>query len=162
MGAGREMLLREQRQVQETPTRNQWSKMKDLIVSVKVWQKQKLGSIGDRSYEAECLFSLVCIVICLCYTAGPQQGCGGYLTSSNSTFSSPDSNSDGRYDKSLNCIWFITAPVNKQIRLTFNTFVLETESPRRGCVYDYVKVSLSCFLKGSTNPRIYYTRFQFL
>ncbi|XP_040824205.1 cubilin [Ochotona curzoniae] len=73
-------------------------------------------------------------------TLGPQQGCGGYLTSSNSTFSSPDSNSDGRYDKSLNCIWFITAPVNKQIRLTFNTFVLETESPRRGCVYDYVKM----------------------
>ncbi|XP_074049030.1 cubilin [Macrotis lagotis] len=73
-------------------------------------------------------------------TLGPQQGCGGYLTSSNSTFASPDSNADGRYDKNLNCIWVISAPLNKVINLTFNTFSLEAISSFQRCVFDYVKV----------------------
>ncbi|KAG8515901.1 Cubilin, partial [Galemys pyrenaicus] len=73
-------------------------------------------------------------------TLGPRQGCGGYLTGSNDTFASPDSDLNGRYDKNLNCIWFITAPVNKLIKLTFNTFVLEAASFFQRCLYDYVKV----------------------
>ncbi|XP_015441120.1 cubilin isoform X1 [Pteropus alecto] len=73
-------------------------------------------------------------------TLGPRQGCGGYLTGSNYTFASPDSDSDGRYDKYLNCIWFIIAPVNKQIKLTFNTFALESASIFQRCIYDYVKI----------------------
>ncbi|XP_037366570.1 cubilin isoform X2 [Talpa occidentalis] len=73
-------------------------------------------------------------------TLGPRQGCGGYLTGSNGTFASPDSDLNGRYDKSLNCIWFITAPVNKLIKLTFNTFVLEAASSFQRCLYDYVKL----------------------
>nr|XP_023417709.1 cubilin [Cavia porcellus] len=71
-------------------------------------------------------------------TLGPQHGCGGYLTGSNGTFISPDSDSNGRYDRALNCIWLITAPVNKVIKLTFDTFVLERGSPSSGCLYDYV------------------------
>ncbi|KAM5338742.1 cubilin [Glossophaga mutica] len=73
-------------------------------------------------------------------TLGPQQGCGGYLTGPDQTFTSPDSDSNGRYDRNLNCIWFIIAPVNKVIKLTFSTFTLEAASTMRRCIYDYVKV----------------------
>ncbi|NP_001072.2 cubilin precursor [Homo sapiens] len=73
-------------------------------------------------------------------TLGPQQGCGGYLTGSNNTFASPDSDSNGMYDKNLNCVWIIIAPVNKVIHLTFNTFALEAASTRQRCLYDYVKL----------------------
>uniref|UniRef100_A0A8C0RW72 Cubilin n=1 Tax=Canis lupus familiaris TaxID=9615 RepID=A0A8C0RW72_CANLF len=73
-------------------------------------------------------------------TLGPQQGCGGYLTGSDNTFASPDSDSNGRYDKNLNCVWFIIAPVNKLIKLTFNTFALEAQSAMQRCIYDYVKL----------------------
>lgn len=73
-------------------------------------------------------------------TLGPQQGCGGYLTGSTHTFGSPDSDSNGRYDKNLNCIWFITAPVNKLIKLTFSTFALEAATSLQRCIYDYVKL----------------------
>ncbi|XP_006159809.2 LOW QUALITY PROTEIN: cubilin [Tupaia chinensis] len=73
-------------------------------------------------------------------TLGPQHGCGGYLTGSNRTFVSPDSDSNGRYDKSLNCIWYITAPVNKLVKLTFNTFALESATSLGRCIYDYVKI----------------------
>ncbi|KAM6215214.1 cubilin [Rhynchocyon petersi] len=72
-------------------------------------------------------------------TLGPQQGCGGYLTGANDTFASPDSDSNGRYDKGLDCVWFISAPINKLIRLTFNTFALEAAALQR-CNYDYVKL----------------------
>ncbi|KAM7237074.1 hypothetical protein CapIbe_011318 [Capra ibex] len=73
-------------------------------------------------------------------TLGPQQGCGGYMTGSDHTFASPDSDSNGRYDKNLNCVWFITAPVNKVIKLTFHTFALEAATTMRRCIYDYVKL----------------------
>ncbi|KAI4562255.1 hypothetical protein MJT46_011217 [Ovis ammon polii x Ovis aries] len=73
-------------------------------------------------------------------TLGPQQGCGGYMTGSDHTFASPDSDSNGRYDKNLNCVWFITAPVNKVIKLTFHTFALEAATTLRRCIYDYVKL----------------------
>lgn len=87
---------------------------------------------------------------CLCFNAGPRQGCGGYLTGSNNTFASPDSDFNGRYDKNLNCVWFITAPVNKLIKLTFNTFSLEAQSILQRCIYDYVKVRLFYFLTESS------------
>ncbi|XP_036916668.1 cubilin [Sturnira hondurensis] len=73
-------------------------------------------------------------------TLGPQQGCGGYLTGPDQTFASPDSDSNGRYDKNLDCVWFIIAPVNKVIKLTFSTFALESTSAMRRCTYDYVKL----------------------
>lgn len=82
----------------------------------------------------------------LCFDTGPQHGCGGYLTSSNNTFASPDSDANGRYDKNLNCIWFIIAPANKLIKLTFNSFALESVSTLQRCIYDYVKVRLLYFL----------------
>ncbi|XP_061441668.1 cubilin [Rhineura floridana] len=73
-------------------------------------------------------------------TIGPQQGCGGYLTNSSSSFGSPDSDRDGRYDKDLECMWIIAAPVNKLINLTFNTFQLEAAASYQNCRYDYVKL----------------------
>ncbi|XP_020662303.3 cubilin [Pogona vitticeps] len=72
-------------------------------------------------------------------TVGPQQGCGGFLTRSTYSFSSPDSNNDGRYDKDLECVWIIAAPVDKLINLTFRTFALEASSSQ-SCRYDYVKL----------------------
>ncbi|XP_069067650.1 cubilin [Pleurodeles waltl] len=72
-------------------------------------------------------------------TLGPQHGCGGYLTNPSGSLSSPDANRDGKYDKNLNCVWNIVAPVNKQINFTFSAFVLEAAS-RDSCVYDYVRL----------------------
>lgn len=93
--------------------------------------------------------------MCLCFNTGPQQGCGGSLTGSNDTFASPDADSNGRYDKNLNCVWFIVAPINKLIKLTFNTFALESASVLGRCIYDYVKVRLFYFLTESSNPDFY-------
>ncbi|XP_048223975.1 LOW QUALITY PROTEIN: cubilin [Perognathus longimembris pacificus] len=73
-------------------------------------------------------------------TIGPMHGCGGYLSGSPGSIMSPDSDSDGRYDKGLNCIWYITAPDNKLINLTFNSFVLEHAASLGSCIYDYVKI----------------------
>ncbi|KAG9476560.1 hypothetical protein GDO78_003221 [Eleutherodactylus coqui] len=85
-------------------------------------------------------------------TLGPEQGCGGYLTNATGRFGSPDSNGDGRYDKSLDCVWSIMAPLNKQINLTFSAFSLEAQS-RRSCRYDFVKIfdgsSTSSTLQGT-------------
>ncbi|NXG01683.1 CUBN protein, partial [Sakesphorus luctuosus] len=72
-------------------------------------------------------------------TLGPQNGCGGYLTTSTYTFGPPVSNVTRRYEKNLQCVWTITAPVNKLINLTFTSFVLEAPSARI-CQYDYVKL----------------------
>ncbi|XP_019353396.2 cubilin [Alligator mississippiensis] len=72
-------------------------------------------------------------------TIGPQHGCGGYLTNSSYSFGSPDSDMNGRYDKNLDCVWIIAAPINKQINFTFTTFSLEAPSARN-CRYDYVNL----------------------
>ncbi|KAM5235406.1 cubilin [Ctenodactylus gundi] len=103
-------------------------------------------------------------------TLGPQHGCGGYLTSSNASFVSPGSTSHGRYDKGLYCTWFIIAPVNKLIKLTFNTFALESAAPSRRCLYDYVKLydgksehdPLVGTFCGSTVPAPYVSSHNFL
>ncbi|PKU29430.1 hypothetical protein llap_20266 [Limosa lapponica baueri] len=71
--------------------------------------------------------------------AGPQNGCGGYLTNSAYSFGSPVSNVTRRYEKNLDCVWIITAPVNKLINLTFTSFLLEAQSAQ-ACRYDYVKL----------------------
>ncbi|XP_072010324.1 cubilin [Engystomops pustulosus] len=82
-------------------------------------------------------------------TLGPEQGCGGYLTNTTGGFGSPDSNGDGKYDKSLDCVWNIVAPINKQINLTFSSFYLEAQSSG-SCRYDYVKI----FDGSSTNSSL--------
>ncbi|CAI9532966.1 unnamed protein product, partial [Staurois parvus] len=64
-------------------------------------------------------------------------------------FRSPDSNNDGKYDKNLNCVWTISAPVNKQVKLMFTGFILEAKFSR-GCVYDFLKI----FDGGSTNSTL--------
>ncbi|XP_044150585.1 LOW QUALITY PROTEIN: cubilin [Bufo gargarizans] len=72
-------------------------------------------------------------------TLGPEQGCGGYLTNATGRFGSPDSNGDGKYDKSLDCVWNIVAPINQLINLTFSSFFLEAQS-QGSCRYDFVKI----------------------
>ncbi|MCJ8728547.1 hypothetical protein PDJAM_G00005700 [Pangasius djambal] len=70
-------------------------------------------------------------------TLGPQQGCGGYLTSSSGTFGSPDIDMNGKYEPYLNCLWTISFDPNKAVSLSFSTFELEGGS---SCSYDYVKI----------------------
>ncbi|XP_063063043.1 cubilin [Engraulis encrasicolus] len=70
-------------------------------------------------------------------TLGPQQGCGGYLSSPSGLFGSPDINFDGLYEPYMDCLWTIAAPANKVLNLTFTTFDLEAHST---CRYDYVKI----------------------
>ncbi|MGH0144022.1 UNVERIFIED_CONTAM: hypothetical protein FKN15_047101, partial [Acipenser sinensis] len=72
-------------------------------------------------------------------TLGPQQGCGGYLTSPSGSFGSPDIDFDGKYEASLDCVWNIVVPQNMNVNLTFSNFVLEGPSGAI-CRYDYVKV----------------------
>uniref|UniRef100_A0A8C1I6Q0 Cubilin (intrinsic factor-cobalamin receptor) n=1 Tax=Cyprinus carpio TaxID=7962 RepID=A0A8C1I6Q0_CYPCA len=73
-------------------------------------------------------------------TLGPQQGCGGYLSSSpTGTFGSPDIDMNGQYEPRLDCMWTIAAEVNKGINLTFTSFELEG-SIGTICRYDYVKI----------------------
>ncbi|CAH2282322.1 cubilin [Pelobates cultripes] len=85
-------------------------------------------------------------------TLGPLQGCGGYLTNFTGAILSPDTDSDGKYDKNLDCVWNIAAPLNKQINLTFTSFYLEASSSRT-CMYDFVKIfdgdSLNSTLQGT-------------
>ncbi|KAK9396207.1 cubilin [Crotalus adamanteus] len=73
-------------------------------------------------------------------TIGPQQGCGGYLTNASYNFGSPDSDKDGKYDKDVECVWVLAAPINKLINFTFNTFELEAATSFQNCQYDYVKL----------------------
>ncbi|KAJ8276925.1 hypothetical protein GJAV_G00069430 [Gymnothorax javanicus] len=72
-------------------------------------------------------------------TLGPQQGCGGYLTTPTGQFGSPDIDLDGRYEPRLDCLWTIAMATNKAVNLTFTTFELE-DMFGSVCVYDYVQV----------------------
>ncbi|XP_069815839.1 cubilin [Dendropsophus ebraccatus] len=82
-------------------------------------------------------------------TLGPGQGCGGHLTNTTGRFSSPDSNADGKYDRNLDCVWTVIAPINQRINLTFSSFSLEAPT-RTLCTYDYVRI----FDGGSTNSSL--------
>ncbi|XP_054027363.1 cubilin [Dryobates pubescens] len=70
-------------------------------------------------------------------TLGPQDGCGGYLADSAGSFGSPVSNVTRRYVKNVDCVWIISAPVNRLINLTFTSFVLEAASAG-ACRFDRV------------------------
>ncbi|KAG2458577.1 CUBN protein, partial [Polypterus senegalus] len=73
-------------------------------------------------------------------TIGPQQGCGGFLNASTGSFSSPDINSDGKYEINLDCLWSIMVQPNKLVNLSFTQFDLEGTSGGN-CQYDYLKLS---------------------
>lgn len=79
------------------------------------------------------------------FLTGPQQGCGGYLTNASYNFGSPDSDKDGKYDKDVECVWVLAAPINKLINFTFDTFELEAAASFQNCQHDYVKVRLSIY-----------------
>ncbi|CAK8682879.1 unnamed protein product [Clavelina lepadiformis] len=73
-------------------------------------------------------------------TPGPQDGCGGTLTESSGTFSTPDLDNSGNYDAMLNCLWLIKVDENSLINLQFNNFRLENESSPGVCGYDRVEI----------------------
>ena len=71
-------------------------------------------------------------------SAGQSTHCGGSLTAPTGTLTDVDANNDGEYDRNLNCIWFITAEVNKVVRLTFDgSFRVEGQAT---CSFDYLEV----------------------
>ncbi|XP_067863171.1 cubilin [Heptranchias perlo] len=72
-------------------------------------------------------------------TLGSNQGCGGYLTGTSGTFSSPDVDFNGKYEKNLDCLWNIIVPLNKVINITFTVFLLEDKA-NGICAYDYVSI----------------------
>lgn len=95
-----------------------------------------VGKLGKHTY-----LSLNILPPCLAHS-GPQQGCGGYLTSSSGMFGSPDIDMNGKYEPYLNCLWTIAVDPNKVISLSFTTFELEGGV---SCSYDYVKVQTKKF-----------------
>ncbi|KAL8573023.1 hypothetical protein ACOMHN_010453 [Nucella lapillus] len=64
--------------------------------------------------------------------------CGGDLTTSTGTIASP--NYPGLYAHSRVCVWRITVPTGRRVKLTFNDFGLEGISSSR-CFWDYVEVT---------------------
>uniref|UniRef100_UPI00398F64EE cubilin n=1 Tax=Pristiophorus japonicus TaxID=55135 RepID=UPI00398F64EE len=72
-------------------------------------------------------------------TLGSNQGCGGYLTGTSGTFSSPDVDFNGKYEKNLDCLWYIFVPLNKIINMTFTVFLLE-DTPNEVCTSDSVSI----------------------
>ena len=63
--------------------------------------------------------------------------CGGRLTDTIGSFSSPDSDGDGNYDYNVRCEWHIEAAENKYIKLDINIIYVEQGY---GCIYDYISV----------------------
>ncbi|KAI4871253.1 hypothetical protein NFI96_019773 [Prochilodus magdalenae] len=102
-------------------------------------------------------------------TLGPQQGCGGYLTSSTGMFGSPDIDFNGKYENYLDCLWTIAVSPNKAINLTFSTFELEAPTGS-DCRYDYVKIydgdnvnyPVGGTFCGSTKPAFFVSASNFL
>ncbi|XP_076437271.1 cubilin-like isoform X2 [Babylonia areolata] len=64
--------------------------------------------------------------------------CGGDLTTSSGTITSP--NYPGQYPHRRSCTWRITVQQGRRITLTFNDLGLERSSSRRWCFWDYVEV----------------------
>lgn len=81
---------------------------------------------------------LLCVHTCSCLSAGPAQGCGGYLSMPMGMISSPDPNLDGLYEPWMDCLWLVQTFVNRAVNLSFTSFQLETSST---CHYDHVKVA---------------------
>jgi hypothetical protein len=84
------------------------------------------------------------------FTYGSAQGCGGRVQvngGETKTIQSLDADRDGNYEKDLNCQWLFTGADGKNLRLTFNTFDVESAAndTYRNC-FDYVEVQKYTFL----------------
>ncbi|GFU96639.1 cubilin [Trichonephila clavipes] len=87
-----------------------------------LWMKFETdGSVQNRGFYAQ-------------YEA-IEIGCGGVLTDPVGQLSSP--RHPDRYPHSMTCSWYLKAPANHIIRLTFTSFELEHDS---SCQYDYILV----------------------
>ena len=62
--------------------------------------------------------------------------CGGTLTAQIGSFTSPDSDEDGKYDANVRCEWHIEAAENNFILLEITNIDIEDEN----CLYDYILV----------------------
>ncbi|XP_070174131.1 cubilin-like [Littorina saxatilis] len=80
-------------------------------------------------------------------------GCGGYLTGDNGTFTSP--NYPNSYDHNRVCEWLITVNTSFAIQLTFNHFDMENS---RNCNYDSVSVYAGSDATGSLLTNLCHTQ----
>ncbi|CAI5455008.1 unnamed protein product [Caenorhabditis angaria] len=79
--------------------------------------------------------------------------CGGFLKSSNGSFSSP--NFPAKYPNSKTCVWEIEAETGYHIFLNFTKF--NVEGLRTECAYDYVKIGDSEKLCGEYHEPLIFT-----
>ena len=63
-----------------------------------------------------------------------------------------DTTGDGNYDNNLDCAWTLLAPSNKVVKLSFESFHLESNYD---CNYDYVEVGYHCINIIIINNNIY-------
>ena len=71
-------------------------------------------------------------------TLGPSSGCGGKITSTSGTFSSPVNSNSNEYYSELMCMWEIPIADKKALTVEFTSFDLEEMS--NGECWDYVEV----------------------
>ena len=83
--------------------------------------------------------------------------CGGDLPAKPpGEITNPDEDGDSKYDDNTECVWTITAEVNKVIEVQF--YYLETEGDANlPCLYDYVQVC-AFSASGKHVPAIYTPR----
>ena len=81
--------------------------------------------------------------------------CGGDLPAKPpGEITNPDEDGDSKYDDNTECVWKITAEVNKVIEVQF--YYLETEGDANlPCLYDYVQVC--AFSSSGKHVRAIYT-----
>ncbi|XP_069787318.1 cubilin [Narcine bancroftii] len=72
-------------------------------------------------------------------TLGSNHECGRFLTESSGSFSSSEVDLDQLYEKSFDCLWYISAPVNKIIHATFTVLLLENAT-NGICNFDYINI----------------------
>lgn len=65
--------------------------------------------------------------------------CGGELTGSAGTISSP--NYPNLYDHARVCTWLITVATDRRVTMTFLAFDIENGHEEYGCVWDYLEVT---------------------
>ncbi|CAG0888619.1 unnamed protein product [Darwinula stevensoni] len=74
------------------------------------------------------------------FEIGPRQGCGGLIEVGGEPMRiiSPDTDSDGQYEKNLDCRWVLDGDPNRILQIQFNSFNLQ-DSP--DCSRDYIQVN---------------------
>lgn len=85
-------------------------------------------SLSGGLFFPLCATETLCIAFCL-------SGCGGVLTDSEGSFSSP--NHPGSYPPNLLCVWVIRVPPPSMVQIHVSSLTVEGPSP---CLFDWLEV----------------------